>query len=67
MEATGKLVLKAQKTLIQEPVKIKKRWPEYTEELNKKGLNNPDKHDGVVTNPNTLNAKLKRLYKECLM
>ena len=44
-----------------------KRWQEYTEELNKKGLNNPDKHDGVVTNPNTLNAKLKRLYKECLM
>ena len=50
-----------------EAEEIKKRWPEYTEELNQKGLNNPDKHDGVVTNPNTLNAKLKRLYKECLM
>ena len=23
---------------------IKKRWQEYTEELYKKGLNNPDKH-----------------------
>ena len=29
---------------------IKKRWQECTEELYKKGLNNPDNHDGVVTN-----------------
>ena len=29
--------------------KIKKRWQEYTEELYKKGLNNPDNHDGVIT------------------
>ena len=29
---------------------IKKRWQEYTEELYKKGLNNPDNHDGAVTN-----------------
>ena len=28
---------------------IKKRWQEYTEELYKKGLNDPDKNDGVVT------------------
>ena len=28
---------------------IKKRWQEYTEELYKKGLNNPDNHDCVVT------------------
>ena len=28
---------------------IKKRWQEYTEELYKKGLNNPDNHDGVIT------------------
>ena len=28
---------------------IKKRWQEYTEELFKKGLNNPDKPSGVVT------------------
>ena len=27
----------------------KKRWQEYTEELYKKGLNDPDNHDGVVT------------------
>ena len=29
--------------------KIKKRWQEYIKELYKKGLNNPDNHDGVVT------------------
>ena len=28
---------------------IKKRWQEYTEELYKKGLNDWDNHDGVVT------------------
>ena len=26
-----------------------KRWQEYTGELYKKGLNDPDNHDGVVT------------------
>ena len=30
---------------------IKKRWKEYTEELYKKHLNNPDNHDGMVTYP----------------
>ena len=28
---------------------IKKRWQEYTEELYKKGLNDQDNHDGVIT------------------
>ena len=28
---------------------IKKRWQEYTEELYKKDLHDPDKHDGVIT------------------
>ena len=28
---------------------IKKRWQEYTEELDKKDLHNPDNHDGVIT------------------
>ena len=28
---------------------IKKRWQEYTEELYKKDLHNPDNHDGVNT------------------
>ena len=29
--------------------KIRKRWQEYTEDLYKKILNDPDKNDGVVT------------------
>ena len=28
---------------------IKKRWQEYTEELHKKYLYDPDNHDGVIT------------------
>ena len=28
---------------------IKKRWQEYPEELYKKGLHDPDNHDGVIT------------------
>ena len=28
---------------------IKKRWPEYTEELYKKDLHNSDNYDGVIT------------------
>ena len=28
---------------------IKKRWHEYTEELYKKDLNDPDKHNSVIT------------------
>ena len=27
----------------------KKRWQEYTEELYKKDLHDPDNHDGVIT------------------
>ena len=30
---------------------IKKRWQEYTEELYKKDLHDPDNHDGVITHP----------------
>ena len=29
---------------------IKNRWQEYTEELYKKDLHNPDNHSGVITN-----------------
>ena len=32
-----------------EAADIKKRWQEYTEELHKKDLNDPDNHDGVIT------------------
>ena len=28
---------------------IKKRWPEYTEELYQKDLHDPDNHNGVIT------------------
>ena len=30
---------------------IKKRWEEYTEELYKKDLNDPENHDDVITHP----------------
>ena len=30
---------------------IKRRWQEYTEELYKKDLQNPDNHHGVITHP----------------
>ena len=40
---------------------IKKRWQEYTEELYKKDLHDPDNHDGVITNlePDILGCKVK--------
>ena len=40
---------------------IKKRWQEYTEELYRKGLNDPDNHDGVVTHlePEILECEVK--------
>ena len=40
---------------------IKKRWQEYMEELYKKGLNDPDNNDGVVTHlePDILECKVK--------
>ena len=34
---------------ITEAEEIKKRWQEYTEELHKKGFNDPDNHNGMVT------------------
>ena len=40
---------------------IKKRWQEYTEELYKKDLNDPDNHDGVITHlePDILECEVK--------
>ena len=32
-----------------EPEDIKKRWQEYTEELYKKDLHDPDNHDDMIT------------------
>ena len=44
-----------------EAEKIKKRWQEYTE-LYKKGLNDPDNHNGVITHiePHILECEVKR-------
>ena len=40
---------------------IKKRWQEYTEELYKKDLHDPDNHDDVITNlePDILECEVK--------
>ena len=40
---------------------IKKRWLEYTEELYKKDLQDPDNHDGVITHlePDILKCQVK--------
>ena len=40
---------------------IKKRWQEYTEELYKKDLYDPDNHDGVITHlePDILECEVK--------
>ena len=40
---------------------IKKRWQEYTEELYKKDLHNPDSHDGMITHlqPDILECEVK--------
>ena len=41
---------------------IKKRWQEYTEELYKKDLHDPDNHDGVITHlePDILKCEVKQ-------
>ena len=40
---------------------IKKRWQEYTEELYKKDLNDPENHDNVITHlqPDILECEVK--------
>ena len=40
---------------------IKKRWQEYTEELYKKDLRDPDNHNGVITDlePDILECEVK--------
>ena len=48
-------------TDITEAEDIKKRWQEYTEELYKKDLHDPDNHNGVITDlePDILKCKVK--------
>ena len=47
---------------ITETEEIKKRWKEYEEELNKKGLNDLDNHDGMITHlqPDILECEVKQ-------
>ena len=44
-----------------ETEEIKKRWQEYTDELYKKDLHDPDNHNGVVTyqEPDILECEVK--------
>ena len=46
---------------LKEAEDIKKRWQEYTEELYKKDLHDPDNHDSVITHlePDILECKVK--------
>ena len=50
---------------------IKERWQEYTEELYKKGLNDIDNHEGVVTQvePDILECEvgLRKHYYEVIV
>ena len=41
---------------------IQKRWQEYTEELYRKDLHDPDNHDGVINHlePDILECEVKR-------
>ena len=46
---------------VREAEDIKKKWQEYTEELCKKDLHDPDNHDGVITHlePDILECEVK--------
>ena len=46
---------------LKEAEDIKKRWQEYTEELYKKDLHDPDSYDGVITHlePDILECEVK--------
>ena len=48
---------------------IKKRWQEYTEELYKKDLHNPDSHNGVITHlePDILECEVKWVLESITM
>ena len=46
-----------------ETEEVEKRWQEYTEELYKKDLHDPDNHDGVITHlePDILEREISGL------
>ena len=53
---------------LREAEDIKKRWQEYTEELQKNDLHDPDNHDGVITHleRDILECEVKWPYKASL-
>ena len=67
-ERMGTIKDKNEKNLT-EAEEIKKRQQEYTEELYKKGLNNPDNHDGMVTHlkPDILGSEAKWALRSTTM
>ena len=46
---------------LREAEEIKKRWQEYTEEMYKRDLHDPDNHDDVITHlePGILDCEVK--------
>ena len=48
---------------------LKKRWQEYTEELYKKDLHDPDNHNGVITDlePAIMECEVKRALESITM
>ena len=53
--------IKNRNCILTETEDIKKRWQEYTEELYKKDLHDPDNHNGVITDlePDILECEVK--------
>ena len=60
-QATMGLIKDRNGTDLTEADVIKNRWQEYTEELYKKDLHDPDNHDGVITHvePDILECEVK--------
>ena len=57
----AKIGLKRDRNIRDQTEDIKKRWQEYTDELYKKDLHDPDNHDGVITHlePDILECEVK--------
>ena len=51
---------------LREAEDTKKRWQEYTEELYRKDLHDPDNHDGVITDlePDVLECEVQFTFRE---
>ena len=54
-------MLESSLVLLEEAKDIKKRWQEYTKELYKKDLHDPNNHDGVITHlePDIVECEVK--------